>query len=117
MPRPAPAEQETQDLACQWAVLRLASKLLFTSVEHYRESQADPLLARAAQPLSAEIHSLTQCSSAATKEAKTGQMEHTKKAALRYSVSENADPALKPAAIPIINRPPFRFEAGHHSNQ
>ncbi|MBZ5763383.1 hypothetical protein LAV84_28120 [Rhizobium sp. VS19-DR104.2] len=25
--------------------------------------------------------------------------------------------ALKPAAIPIIDRPPFRFEAGHHSNQ
>lgn len=30
---------------------------------------------------------------------------------------KTADSALKPAAIPIINRPPFRIEAGHHSNQ
>ena len=29
----------------------------------------------------------------------------------------DADSTLKPAAIPIIDRPPFRFEAGHHSNQ
>jgi hypothetical protein len=33
------------------------------------------------------------------------------------SLETRADSALKPAAIPIINRPPFRFEAGHHSNQ
>ncbi|MBO9172185.1 MULTISPECIES: hypothetical protein [unclassified Rhizobium] len=33
------------------------------------------------------------------------------------SASMHADSALKPAAIPIIDRPPFRFEAGHHSNQ
>lgn len=45
----ASAEQETQDLARQWAVLRLASKLLSTSLERYRESQADPLLARASE--------------------------------------------------------------------
>ena len=45
----ASAEQETQDLARQWAVLRLASKLLSTSMERYRESQADPLLARASE--------------------------------------------------------------------
>jgi len=32
-------------------------------------------------------------------------------------LAKDADSALKPAAIPIINRPPFRFEAGHHSNQ
>jgi hypothetical protein len=32
-------------------------------------------------------------------------------------IALTADSALKPAAIPIINRPPFRFEAGHHSNQ
>ncbi|EJC80687.1 hypothetical protein Rleg4DRAFT_2324 [Rhizobium leguminosarum bv. trifolii WSM2297] len=48
----ASAEQETQDLARQWAVLRLASKLLSTSLERYRESQADPLLARASEYLS-----------------------------------------------------------------
>jgi bifunctional non-homologous end joining protein LigD len=30
---------------------------------------------------------------------------------------QDADSALKPAAIPIINRPPFRFETGHYSNQ
>ncbi|WP_414814766.1 AAA family ATPase [Rhizobium sp. IY2] len=45
----ASAEQETQDLARQWAILRLASKLLSTSLERYRESQADPLLARASE--------------------------------------------------------------------
>ncbi|BCG76054.1 hypothetical protein MesoLj113a_72120 [Mesorhizobium sp. 113-1-2] len=28
-----------------------------------------------------------------------------------------ADSDVKPAAIPIKDRPPFRFEAGHHSNQ
>ena len=28
-----------------------------------------------------------------------------------------ADSEVKPAAIPIKDRPPFRFEAGHHSNQ
>jgi len=39
---------------------------------------------------------------------------------VHISIAKNwhdADSALKPAAIPIINRPPFRFEAGHHSNQ
>lgn len=34
-----------------------------------------------------------------------------------FEECQNADSALKPAAIPIIDRPPFRFEAGHHSNQ
>ena len=28
-----------------------------------------------------------------------------------------ADSDVKPAAIPIKDRPPFRFEAGHRSNQ
>jgi hypothetical protein len=28
-----------------------------------------------------------------------------------------ADSDLKPAGIPINYRPPFRFEAGHYSNQ
>jgi hypothetical protein len=28
-----------------------------------------------------------------------------------------ADSELKPAGIPINYRPPFRFEAGHDSNQ
>lgn len=28
-----------------------------------------------------------------------------------------ADSGLKPAGIPINYRPPFRFEAGHYSNQ
>ncbi|MGY3333596.1 transposase InsO family protein [Mesorhizobium sp. USDA 4775] len=28
-----------------------------------------------------------------------------------------ADSDVKPAAIPIKHRPPFRYEAGHHSNQ
>lgn len=38
-------------------------------------------------------------------------------ALMSASMQSAADSALKPAAIPIINRPPFRFEAGHHSNQ
>lgn len=29
----------------------------------------------------------------------------------------SADSDLKPAGIPINYRPPFRFEAGHYSNQ
>ena len=32
-------------------------------------------------------------------------------------VHVTADSDLKPAAIPINIRPPFRFEAGHDSNQ
>ncbi|MER9534229.1 hypothetical protein NKI89_31405, partial [Mesorhizobium sp. M0309] len=31
--------------------------------------------------------------------------------------SSTSDTDVKPAAIPIKDRPPFRFEAGHHSNQ
>lgn len=31
--------------------------------------------------------------------------------------SAGADSDLKPAAIPIKDRQPFRFEAGHRSNQ
>jgi len=30
---------------------------------------------------------------------------------------ENADSDLKPVTVPIKIRPPFRFEAGHDSNQ
>ena len=32
-------------------------------------------------------------------------------------IREDADSGLKPAGIPINYRPPFRFEAGHYSNQ
>ncbi|BCG76118.1 hypothetical protein MesoLj113a_72760 [Mesorhizobium sp. 113-1-2] len=32
-------------------------------------------------------------------------------------LTADADSDVKPAAIPIKDRPPFRFEAGHHSNQ
>ncbi|MGY3327475.1 hypothetical protein ACVILI_000492 [Mesorhizobium sp. USDA 4775] len=34
-----------------------------------------------------------------------------------HFVTHNADSDVKPAAIPIKHRPPFRYEAGHHSNQ
>lgn len=32
-------------------------------------------------------------------------------------LQHSADSELKPAGIPINYRPPFRFEAGHYSNQ
>ena len=32
-------------------------------------------------------------------------------------LQQTADSDLKPAGIPINYRPPFRFEAGHYSNQ
>ncbi|MER8872497.1 hypothetical protein NKI04_21655 [Mesorhizobium sp. M0814] len=32
-------------------------------------------------------------------------------------IQRAADSDVKPAAIPIKDRPPFRFEAGHRSNQ
>lgn len=34
-----------------------------------------------------------------------------------FEASNAADSELKPAGIPINYRPPFRFEAGHDSNQ
>jgi len=36
---------------------------------------------------------------------------------LRVRKRSSADSELKPAGIPINYRPPFRFEAGHDSNQ
>lgn len=47
------AEQDAQDLARQWAVLKLASKLLTASLERHRESQSEPLLSRAGEHFSA----------------------------------------------------------------
>jgi len=35
----------------------------------------------------------------------------------RSDLAYPADSELKPAGIPINYRPPFRFEAGHDSNQ
>lgn len=39
------------------------------------------------------------------------------KAQLDLRRFQRADFDVKPAAIPIKHRPPFRYEAGHHSNQ
>jgi uncharacterized protein YhaN len=47
------AEQDAQDLARQWAILKVASKLLSSSLERHRESQSDPLLLRAGEHFSA----------------------------------------------------------------
>jgi uncharacterized protein YhaN len=41
------AEQEAKDLARQWVVLRLAAHMLGSSMEAYREQQADPVMTRA----------------------------------------------------------------------
>jgi uncharacterized protein YhaN len=41
------AEQETKDLARQWLVLKLASRMLSSSMEAYREAQSDPVILRA----------------------------------------------------------------------
>lgn len=41
------AEQEARELARQWVVLKLAAHLLGTSMEAYREAQADPMMTRA----------------------------------------------------------------------
>ncbi|KAA0698361.1 chromosome segregation protein SMC [Neorhizobium sp. P12A] len=41
------AEEEARDLARQWVVLKLAAHMLGTSMEAYRERQADPVMKRA----------------------------------------------------------------------
>ncbi|WP_160008578.1 YhaN family protein [Rhizobium sp. 18055] len=41
------AEEETKDLARQWVVLKLAARMLATSMEAYREAQSDPVITRA----------------------------------------------------------------------
>jgi Uncharacterized conserved protein len=41
------AEEEARDLARRWVVLKLASSLLASSMEAYRERQADPVMQRA----------------------------------------------------------------------
>jgi uncharacterized protein YhaN len=43
------AEQEARELARRWVVLKLASTLLASSMESYRERQADPVMQRAGQ--------------------------------------------------------------------
>jgi uncharacterized protein YhaN len=43
------AETEAKELARRWVVLKLASGLLSTSMEAYRERQADPVMRRAGQ--------------------------------------------------------------------
>jgi chromosome segregation protein len=47
------AEQETRDLARQWVVLKLAARMLATSMESYREAQSDPVILRAGALFSA----------------------------------------------------------------
>lgn len=46
------AEQEAKELARRWVVLKLAASLLATSMETYRERQADPVMQRAGQVFS-----------------------------------------------------------------
>ncbi|MDL2407268.1 AAA family ATPase [Rhizobium calliandrae] len=41
------AEREAKDLARQWVVLKLAARMLTSSMEAYREHQADPVITRA----------------------------------------------------------------------
>lgn len=43
------AEQEATDLARQWVVLKLAARMLASSMEAYREQQADPVITRAGE--------------------------------------------------------------------
>ncbi len=43
------AEQEAQDLARQWVVLKIAARMLAGSMEAYREKQADPVIRRAGE--------------------------------------------------------------------
>ncbi|MBW6420405.1 AAA family ATPase [Rhizobium sp. XQZ8] len=43
------AEQEAKELARRWVVLKLAASLLASSMEAYRERQADPVMTRAGQ--------------------------------------------------------------------
>ncbi|MQB43474.1 YhaN family protein [Rhizobium sp. ICMP 5592] len=43
------AEQEAKDLARQWVVLKLAGQMLASSMEAYREQQADPVITRAGE--------------------------------------------------------------------
>ncbi|KQV27511.1 hypothetical protein ASC97_03775 [Rhizobium sp. Root1203] len=47
------AEQETRELARQWVVLKLAARMLATSMESYREAQSDPVILRAGALFSA----------------------------------------------------------------
>lgn len=47
------AEQETRDLARQWVVLKLAARMLASSMEAYREAQSDPVIIRAGTLFSA----------------------------------------------------------------
>jgi uncharacterized protein YhaN len=47
------AEQETKDLARQWVVLKLAARMLASSMEAYREAQSDPVIIRAGTLFSA----------------------------------------------------------------
>lgn len=43
------AETEAKELARQWVVLKLAASILATSMEEYRERQADPVMKRAGE--------------------------------------------------------------------
>ena len=47
------AETEARELARRWVVLKLAASLLSTSMENYREQQADPVMKRAGELFSA----------------------------------------------------------------
>ncbi|MDI7860971.1 AAA family ATPase [Rhizobiaceae bacterium n13] len=46
------ADAEAKDLARQWVVLKLAASMLSSSMETYRERQADPVLMRASEHFS-----------------------------------------------------------------
>jgi hypothetical protein len=48
---------------------------------------------------------------------KASQFSDAQKAFVLKRGEEGADSELKPASIPINYRPPFRFEAGHDSDQ
>jgi uncharacterized protein YhaN len=58
------AEQETKDLARQWVVLKLAARMLASSMDAYREAQSDPVIIRAGTLFSAltggAFHGLAQ---------------------------------------------------------
>ncbi|MCJ8518890.1 uncharacterized protein YhaN [Pseudorhizobium tarimense] len=43
------AEEEARELARRWVVLKLAASILATSMESYREQQADPVMKRAGE--------------------------------------------------------------------
>lgn len=46
------AEEEARELARRWAVIRLASDILQSSLDSYRQSQADPMILRAGERFS-----------------------------------------------------------------